>query len=179
MSPTLTTTQHAWIQSWIDQAPGLIDLAARFESAGFELALVGGAVRDLVRGVGAEGTGVSNMDIDLTTNANPQQVQRLLEGWADATWDVGVRFGTVGATYSDAKYEITTYRTENYAADSRKPEVAFGTSLVEDLERRDFTVNSMAVKLPSGEFVDPFNGLTDLQARVLRTPVACRNGIWR
>jgi len=91
-------------------------------------------------------------------------------GWADATWDVGVRFGTVGATYSDAKYEITTYRTESYVSDSRKPEVAFGTSLTDDLARRDFTVNSMAVKLPSGEFVDPFNGLAHLDARLLCTP---------
>jgi len=170
VSPTLSAQQQAWIQSWIAQAPGLVVLAAKFESAGFELALVGGAVRDLVRGAGAAGVAVSSMDIDLTTNARPEQVQQLLVGWADATWDVGVRFGTVGANFAEAKYEITTYRTESYVSDSRKPEVAFGTSLTDDLARRDFTVNSMAVKLPSGEFVDPFNGLAHLEARLLCTP---------
>ena len=169
VSSSLTPTQRAHLDAWLDRAPGLAALADRFVAAGHELALVGGAVRDLARGA-APRAGSGAMDIDLTTSARPEQVQVLLTGWADAVWDVGIRFGTVGATYGDARYEITTYRTEQYVSDSRKPEVAFGTSLDDDLLRRDFTVNSMAVRLPEREFVDPFGGLRDLESEVLRTP---------
>lgn len=141
----------------------ILDLGRRFEAAGFELALVGGPVRD-------ELLGRRSGDWDLTTDAHPEQTLALLEGWADATWDVGIRFGTVGGQRHGLKVEITTYRTEQYADDTRKPEVQYGTSLEDDLFRRDFTVNAMAVRLPSGELVDPFNGLADVQAGVLRTP---------
>ena len=141
----------------------VLALGRLFEAAGFELALVGGPVRD-------ELLGRHSGDWDLTTNAHPERTLELLAGWADTTWDVGIRFGTVGGQHKGLKVEITTYRTEAYADDSRKPEVRYGTSLEEDLYRRDFTVNAMAVRLPSGDLVDPFNGLADVLAGVLRTP---------
>jgi len=167
VSTSLGPRQQAALDAWIAEAPGLGVLAERFAAAGHELALVGGAVRDLVRDAGQAPPPI---DIDLTTDATPEQVQTLVDGWAHAVWDVGIRFGTVGATHSDARYEITTYRTESYTGESRKPEVRFGTSLTEDLVRRDFSINAMAVRLPSGEFIDPFGGLDDLANGILRTP---------
>ncbi|GAA4351045.1 CCA tRNA nucleotidyltransferase [Angustibacter luteus] len=138
-------------------------LGERFAAAGFDLALVGGSVRDLIlkRRVN---------DLDFTTDATPEQTERVLAGWADATWDVGRAFGTIGARHGGDVVEVTTYRAEAYEADSRKPAVAYGTSLDDDLVRRDFTVNAMALALPSGEFVDPHGGLTDLAQGLLRTP---------
>jgi poly(A) polymerase len=97
-------------------------------------------------------------------------VLSLVEGWADAVWTVGIAFGTVGVRKGNAIFEITTYRSEHYSLKSRKPEVVYGTSLEEDLSRRDFTINAMAARLPSCEFVDPFDGLSALRARELRTP---------
>lgn len=141
----------------------ILELGRRFVDAGYELALVGGPVRD-------ELLGRTSGDWDLTTNAHPEHTLALLEGWADVVWDIGIRFGTVGGQRHGLKVEITTYRTEQYADDTRKPEVQYGTSLEDDLFRRDFTVNAMAVRLPSGELVDPFGGLADVQAGVLRTP---------
>ena len=142
----------------------LSDLGERFRTAGFEIALVGGPVRDVLLGR------VKRGDLDLTTSAQPPDILRLLEGWADTVWDVGIRFGTVGCRKGDHILEITTYRSEEYDPDSRKPEVTFGSSLIGDLGRRDFTVNSMALRLPEMEFVDPYGGVNDLAARVLRTP---------
>lgn len=142
----------------------LSDLGERFRTAGFEIALVGGPVRDVLLGR------VKRGDLDLTTSAQPLDILRILEGWADTVWDVGIRFGTVGCRKGDHILEITTYRSEEYDPDSRKPEVTFGTSLIGDLGRRDFTVNSMALRLPEMEFVDPYGGVNDLAARVLRTP---------
>ncbi len=142
----------------------LSDLGERFRTAGFEIALVGGPVRDVLLGR------VKRGDLDLTTSAQPPDILRLLEGWADTVWDVGIRFGTVGCRKGDHILEITTYRSEEYDPDSRKPEVTFGSSLIGDLGRRDFTANSMALRLPEMEFVDPFGGVNDLAARVLRTP---------
>jgi poly(A) polymerase len=141
----------------------LDDLALLFTRAGHQLALVGGPVRDafLRREPG---------DLDLTTDALPEQVLEITAGWADATWTVGIKFGTVGLRKGDRLLEITTYRSERYEEHSRKPEVAYGTTLEGDLARRDFTVNAMAVRLPSGELVDPFGGLRDLRDQVLRTP---------
>ena len=139
------------------------DLPQRFAEAGFELALVGGSARDLMLGRPVN-------DLDLTTNARPEQIMNCIKGWAEAVWDVGIAFGTVGGQRRDVKVEITTYRSEHYDRESRKPEVQFGDSLDGDLRRRDFTVNAMAVKLPSLEFVDPFDGAVDLDAQVLRTP---------
>jgi poly(A) polymerase len=137
----------------------------RFTEAGFGISLVGGPVRDALLGRLTEDT-----DLDFTTNAHPEQVLALLEGWAEAVWDVGIRFGTVGARIDGREVEITTYRTEAYDPQSRKPEVAFGTDLADDLGRRDFTINAMAMTLPSMEFVDLFDGIGDLVAKRIRTP---------
>ena len=137
----------------------------RFADAGWEIALVGGPVRDALLGrLGSE------TDLDFTTNAQPEQIVDLLGGWAEAVWDVGIRFGTVGARIDGREVEITTYRSESYDASSRKPEVAFGDNLADDLARRDFTMNAMAVTLPSMEFVDLFDGIADLAAKRIRTP---------
>ena len=148
-------------------ADGLAPLAARFAEAGHELALVGGPVRDIMLGR----SGVMN-DLDLTTDARPEEIEAIVTGWADHVWDVGMRFGTVGARKGDHHLEITTYRSESYDADSRKPEVTFGSTLAGDLARRDFTVNAMAVRLPTLEFVDLHDGMADLAAGILRTPIA-------
>lgn len=148
-------------------ADGLGALATRFADAGHELALVGGPVRDIMLGR----PGVMN-DLDLTTDARPERIEELVSGWADHVWDVGMRFGTVGARKGDHHLEITTYRRESYDPDSRKPEVTFGDTLAGDLARRDFTVNAMAVRLPTLEFVDLHDGMADLGAGILRTPIA-------
>ena len=142
----------------------LAPLTQRFADAGHELALVGGPVRDILMGRGG------SHDLDLTTDARPEQIEALTTGWADHVWDVGMRFGTVGARKGNHHIEITTYRSESYDPDSRKPEVSFGDSLAGDLGRRDFTVNAMAVRLPSLEFVDLHEGMRDLELGVLRTP---------
>jgi poly(A) polymerase len=109
-------------------------------------------------------------DLDLTTSARPDEIERLLAGWADTTWDIGRAFGTIGSRKGDFQVEITTYRSDAYDASSRKPTVDFGDTLEGDLGRRDFTVNSMAVRLPSREIVDPFGGVIDLAQGLLRTP---------
>jgi len=139
------------------------DLAARFAAAGHELALVGGSVRDGLLGRLGE-------DLDFTTDARPQQVLKLVKGWAEAVWDVGIAFGTIGCQKDGYKLEITTYRSEAYDRTSRKPAVSYGETLEDDLVRRDFTVNAMALRLPQREFVDPHGGLRDLAKRTLRTP---------
>ena len=144
------------------------ELAERFQRAGFQLALVGGSVRDAL-------LGRLGNDLDFTTDARPEQVLKLVRGWADAVWDVGIAFGTVGCRKADADgnaflIEVTTYRSEAYDRTSRKPEVSYGDTIEEDLVRRDFTVNAMAVALPGPRFIDPYGGLDDLAARVLRTP---------
>lgn len=142
----------------------LAPLTARFADAGHELAVVGGPVRDILMSRG------TTNDLDLTTDARPEQIEALATGWADHVWDVGVRFGTVGARKGEHHLEITTYRSESYDPASRKPEVTFGDTLAGDLGRRDFTVNAMAVRLPSLEFVDLHDGMRDLAEGVLRTP---------
>jgi poly(A) polymerase len=144
-------------------APVLDPLGERFAGAGHELALVGGPVRDAM-------LGRRHNDLDLTTSAHPDEIERLLAGWADATWDIGRAFGTIGSRKGDFVVEITTYRSEHYDPTSRKPAVAFGDSLEGDLGRRDFTVNAMAVRVPSREFVDPHGGVVDLAHGLLRTP---------
>ena len=144
-------------------APVALDLAERFAAAGETLALVGGSVRDAL-------LGRLGSDLDFTTSARPERTSQILRGWADSIWDVGAAFGTIGARKHDFTLEITTYRTDAYDRQSRKPDVQYGTSLAEDLVRRDFTVNAMAVELPAIRFVDPHDGLVDLAAGVLRTP---------
>jgi len=142
------------------------ELGDRFQAAGHELYLVGGAVRDLVTGRLAPG-----VDTDFATDASPAEVSRLLRGWADALYLVGVKFGTVGARRHGELFEITTFREERYPEDERKPAVTFAKDIETDLSRRDFTINAMAVRLPDGEFVDPFEGVKDLAAKLLDTPL--------
>jgi poly(A) polymerase len=146
-------------------------IAARFEAAGHRLYLVGGIVRDLVLGRPLGG------DIDLTTDAVPDETTKLVAGWADAVWDQGARFGTVGLKKGDVTFEITTHRAEAYSPESRKPDVSFAAEVEADLSRRDFTVNAMALRVTGAEgedpeLIDPFGGVADLAAGVLRTPLA-------
>ncbi len=149
------------------------ELAGRFAGAGKRLYLVGGSVRDaLLQPGGSARAPASEPDIDLTTDARPEEIERLVRGWADAVWTQGARFGTVGCAKAGRRYEITTHRAEAYRPDSRKPSVTFGTDVEADLARRDFTVNAMALALPQLELIDPFGGLADLAAGVLRTPLA-------
>ncbi|MGX5357347.1 CCA tRNA nucleotidyltransferase [Kocuria sp. KH4] len=145
--------------------PAALDLGRRFADAGHELSLVGGPVRDLFLGRPA-------LDLDFTTDATPDRTLAVVAGWADAVWEIGRDFGTIGMRRGDVQLEVTTYRAEAYDADSRKPQVAFGTSLEDDLFRRDFTINAMALRLPGLELVDPHGGVKDLHARTLRTPGA-------
>ena len=144
------------------------ELGRIFARHGHELALVGGLVRDVF--LGRDRVDLDSADLDLATDAAPDQVLEIVKSWADKVWEVGIEFGTVGLRKGATIFEITTYRSETYIPGSRKPDVQFGTSLQADLARRDFTVNAMAVRLPSLEFVDPFDGLRDLKDRVLRTP---------
>ena len=165
--PGLSEAQTLGLQELLRVSPVADEIARRFEAAGFRLALVGGSVRDAL-------LGRLGNDLDFTTDARPHDVLKLVKGWADAVWDVGIAFGTVGARKDteDGSFliEITTYRSEAYDRTSRKPEVTYGDTIEQDLVRRDFTVNAMAVDLPGRGFVDPHRGLDDLEARVLRTP---------
>ncbi len=146
--------------------PLVRELGERFRAAGHELYLVGGAVRD--RFLGRHGAD----DLpDLSTDAVPNETIRLFRGWAEQVYLVGVKFGTVEARKGDRRFEITTFREEVYPEDERKPVVAFGKDVHTDLSRRDFTINAMAVRLPEGEFLDPFGGLKDLAVKVLDTPL--------
>ncbi|MGW7278412.1 CCA tRNA nucleotidyltransferase [Streptomyces sp. NPDC054844] len=159
----LSQEQHRAVSEPLRVAPVADDLARRFQEAGFSLALVGGSVRDAL-------LGRLGNDLDFTTDALPQDVLRIVRPWADAVWEVGIAFGTVGAQKDGWQIEVTTYRSEAYDRTSRKPEVSYGDSIEGDLVRRDFTVNAMAVALPEKRFIDPHGGLDDLAARVLRTP---------
>lgn len=138
-------------------------LGRTFADAGFELALVGGSVRDAL-------LGRDMPDLDFTTDARPDDIVRLIRDWADTWWDIGKKFGTIGMVKKGFQIEITTYRAESYDSESRKPVVAFGDNLDDDLVRRDFTIGAMAVRLPGRVFVDPFGGLEDLTAGRIRTP---------
>jgi poly(A) polymerase len=142
------------------------ELGDRFQAAGHELYLVGGGVRDLVIG-----RLMPDTDMDFATDATPAETSRILRGWAEAQYLVGVRFGTVGARRHGRVVEITTFREERYPQDERKPAVTFAKEIREDLARRDFTINAMAISLPDGEFVDPFEGVRDLAAKRLDTPL--------
>lgn len=145
--------------------PVVLELGQRFVDAGHELSLVGGPVRDLF-------LGRLSPDLDFTTDATPDQTLALIRKWADNFWEIGRAFGTIGMKKSGFQIEITTYRAEAYDPESRKPAVAFGSSLTDDLLRRDFTINAMALRLPTMELVDPFGGVRDLHASVLATPGA-------
>ena len=141
-------------------------LAGAFAASGRSLYLVGGIVRDMYLGAP-----IDSLDFDLTTDAEPTEIKRLIEPLADAVWTQGEKFGTIGCQINDRPYEITTHRAESYTDGSRKPEVLFGDSIETDLSRRDFTVNAMAIRLPDGELIDPFNGRDALERRVLHTPI--------
>ena len=158
-------------------APVADELAARFTVAGHRLYLVGGSVRDAL-------LGRLGSDLDFTTDARPDAIGAILAGWADAVWDTGIAFGTVGAMKAGIQCEITTYRADRYDRVSRNPDVSFGDTVQGDLARRDFTVNAMAIELPlrdllagsshqdcgAGGFVDPHGGMAALARRELDTP---------
>lgn len=158
-------------------APVADELAARFTAAGHSLYLVGGSVRDAL-------LGRLGSDLDFTTDARPDAIKEILRGWADAMWDTGIAFGTIGATRAGIQFEITTYRADRYDRVSRNPAVIFGDTVQSDLARRDFTVNAMAVQLPlrdllagsshqpldHGLFIDPYGGMAALARHELDTP---------
>lgn len=147
----------------------LVPLAARFTERGHRLYLVGGTVRDLL-----VGSGRHDYDLDLTTDARPPEIKACLADWADAVWVQGERFGTIGAKHGERTYEITTFRAESYADDSRKPHVTYADDIETDLGRRDFTVNAMALELTGSgtpTLVDPHGGAVDLMRKALRTPL--------
>jgi len=153
------------IASLVERAPLASSLAAAFKEKGFTLALVGGPVRDAL-------LGRLGNDLDFTTSAPPLETKKILQKWAENVWDTGIEFGTVAGQRGETTVEVTTFRSESYNSESRKPDVTYGTSIEGDLSRRDFTVNSMALELTGvkPEFIDPFGGLADLAKKVLRTP---------
>jgi len=162
--PSLEVLRQRSVGLWSALPQEVLDLAELFRAAGHELALVGGPVRDAF-------LGRSTADLDFTTSATPDETEAILKNWSRATWDMGREFGTIGARRGDVVVEVTTYRADSYDGETRKPVVEFGTSLEDDLARRDFTVNAMAVRLPQMEFVDPHGGLEDLAGGLLRTPI--------
>lgn len=167
METPLSAASEIAIAILRERAPLAFDLAERFKASGFRLALVGGPVRDAL-------LGRLGNDLDFTTDARPEDTKKILKKWGDDIWDVGIKFGTIGAKKSNITFEVTTYRADSYQSDSRKPEVDFGDNIHGDLARRDFTVNAMAIELTtdSPEFIDPHNGVTDLLHKTLRTPIS-------
>jgi poly(A) polymerase len=167
MAPSLATDQSARtaLARLLEEGSPVMEVAERFATAGRELYLVGGAVRDAFSSRSS-----TTRELDLATDAPPQDTRALLDGIASALWRQGEPFGTIGAEVRGVRMEITTFRTERYAPDSRHPDVAFGTDVKTDLARRDFTINAVAIKLPERALVDPFGGLADLNARVITTP---------
>ena len=147
----------------LSESSPVAPLAAAFNAAGFELALVGGPVRDAFLGRPAK-------DLDFTSNATPDEILAVLKKLTKSTWDIGRDFGTIGALIDGEQVEITTYRSDSYDQQTRKPIVEFGNSLEVDLSRRDFTVNALALRLPELVLVDPSGGVEDLLEGILRTP---------
>jgi poly(A) polymerase len=163
MPDELTAAQRRAVAELARIWPVADELARRFTAAGHELHLVGGPVRDAL-------LGRLGNDLDFCTDAHPDQTLKILHGWAEATWETGRDFGTIGAARRGLRLEITTFRAEAYDRVSRNPTVSFGTNLHDDLRRRDFTVNAMAISLPEHRFADPYGGLRDLAQGMLRTP---------
>ena len=163
----LSSVQAAAVAELLRIAPVADRLGALFSNAGHELYLVGGSVRDALLG------GLGH-DLDFATSARPGAVEKLLRKLSPAVWTIGKEYGTIGCKVDVGEtswvIEVTTYRSDVYVGHSRKPEVAFGDTLDDDLLRRDFTINAMAVSIPEKRFVDPYGGLNDLARRVIRTP---------
>lgn len=166
---SLSVAQRLALTDALRSSPAIRRLRDAFAASGYDLHLVGGPVRDALMGRGVH-------DLDFTTDARPDAIEAILKRLTPATWDIGRAFGTIGASLRDGDrtdvVEVTTYRADSYDPSSRKPTVEFGDSLTDDLRRRDFTVNAMALSVISGAFADPHGGLADLDARVLRTPSA-------
>ena len=165
MKSALGAAGELAIRSLIEKAPLASSLAQAFSAKGFTLALVGGPVRDAI-------LGRLGNDLDFTTNAKPEESKKILQGWAEHVWDTGIAFGTVAGKLGDTTVEVTTYRSDVYEKDSRKPDVSYGETIEGDLSRRDFRINSMALELTGATpvFIDPFDGLSDLTKRILQTP---------
>jgi poly(A) polymerase len=159
----LTAAQRRAVAELLRVSPVADELGRRFANAGHELHLVGGSVRDALLGRLGD-------DLDFTTDAHPEETLELLDGWAEATWTTGAEFGTIGAAKRGIRVEITTFRAEAYDRVGRNPIVRYGDDLLDDLRRRDFTVNAMAVSVPEHRFTDPYGGLADLAARRITTP---------
>ncbi|HET8684219.1 MAG TPA: CCA tRNA nucleotidyltransferase [Micromonosporaceae bacterium] len=162
-STALTNAQRRAVTALLRVSPVADELGRRFARAGHELHLVGGSVRDALLGRLGD-------DLDFCTDATPEQTLGVVGGWAEAVWETGREFGTIGAARRGLRLEITTFRAEAYDGVSRNPVVRYGTTLTEDLRRRDFRINAMAVSVPEHRFADPYGGLADLAARVIRTP---------
>jgi poly(A) polymerase len=160
--PVMIPERLRWL---VEDGSPTAELADRFREAGHSLYLVGGSVRDALLDRAAE-------DLDFTTDARPDVVREIVAGWGDAVYDMGEAYGTIGTRKGDWRAEITTFRSEVYRSESRKPRVTFSDRIEDDLVRRDFTVNALALELPNTETIDPCGGLADLAARVLRTPGA-------
>jgi poly(A) polymerase len=161
----LNSAQQKAVAELLRVSPVADELGRRFADAGHELHLVGGSVRDaLLDGLGD--------DLDFCTDAHPEQTLAMVNGWADAIWETGREFGTIGIQKNGLRLEITTFRAEAYDGVSRNPVVSYGDNLLDDLQRRDFTINAMAVSVPGHEFTDPYGGVQDLAAGVIRTPAA-------
>jgi poly(A) polymerase len=161
----LSAAQRRALAELLRVFPVVDEIGERFAAAGHELHLVGGSVRDALLGRLGD-------DLDFATDARPDDTLKLLRGWADAVWETGREFGTIGGARRGLRLEITTYRADSYDQISRRPVVEYGTSLPDDLKRRDFTVNAMAVSVPGHRFTDPHHGLVDLAERRLCTPGA-------
>ncbi|GAA4568551.1 CCA tRNA nucleotidyltransferase [Micromonospora coerulea] len=159
----LTAAQRSAVAELLRVSPVADELGRRFATAGHELHLVGGSVRDALLGRLGD-------DLDFCTDAHPEQTLRIIKGWAESIWETGREFGTIGCQRDGLRLEITTFRAEAYDQVTRNPIVEYGTSLEDDLKRRDFTINAMAVSLPEHRFTDPHGGLADLAAKVIRTP---------
>lgn len=145
------------------ESPVVAALADAFADAGFELAVVGGPVRDAL-------LGRDTHDLDFTTNASPDEILRIVTPISSTQWDIGRAFGTIGARVQGEQVEITTYRADSYDGVTRKPTVEFGDTIDGDLVRRDFTVNAMALAVPDRRLIDPTGGVEDLLGGRLRTP---------
>ncbi|CAB4813285.1 unannotated protein [freshwater metagenome] len=165
MNTSVNAATQLAISTLTERAPESTKLANAFKAAGFKLALVGGPVRDAI-------LGRLGNDLDFTTDAKPAQTKKILDSWADSVWEIGAEFGTIAARKGDIEVEVTTYRSETYDSDSRKPDVQFGESIEGDLKRRDFTINAMALELTTDTptFIDLFGGIIDLESKLIKTP---------